>query len=268
MIAFAAENKKTECTAWLLEFKARTADLAAERERAERREKRELNADPTTPTAMNKIWGWNTREDGTLLITGYKGNETVIKVPSRIGKDTVTAIGEYAFSPRAKFIHEDQRELRKNITEVLLPDSITEIGEFAFYQCKALRNVNIPEKLREIPKGMLDITGIEEIDISGNVKKIGAVAFYACQDLKRAVLREGVEEIDSAAFIYCGALHTVEIPRSVKTIVYDKDKLDYFTKIPQNPFTGCGILTVLLYKGSYAEAVCSEIGLPFEYKQE
>lgn len=41
MIAFAAEKGKTECVAWLLDFKNRTADLAAERERAEK--KRSVN---------------------------------------------------------------------------------------------------------------------------------------------------------------------------------------------------------------------------------
>ena len=266
MIAFAAEKEKTECTAWLLDFKNRTADFAAERERAEKQMRRELNADPTSPTAMKKLWAWQTREDGTLVITGYKGDKSVIKVPSKIGENTVTAIGEYAFSPMAKRIFAEQRAVRKAIIEVILPDTITEIGEFAFYQCKSLNSINIPEKLREIPKGMLDITGIEEIEIGGSVKKIGAVAFYACPKLKSVVLREGVEEIDSAAFYHCHALETVEIPRSVKTIVYDKDKLEYFTKIPENPFTGCGILTVLLYKGSYAEEACCEIGLPFEYR--
>lgn len=268
MIGFAAENKKSECAAWLLDFKNRTADLKAERERAERRERRELNADPTTPTAMKKLWAWKTREDGTLIITGYKGDKTHIVVPSNIGKNSVTAIGEYAFSPDAKYIRSEQCGIRRNISVVELPDSITEIGEFAFFKCKSLKIINIPEKLTEIPKGMLDLTGIEEIEIGGSVKKIGAVAFYGCTKLKTAVLREGVEEIDSAAFYHCDALETVDIPRSVITIAYDKDRLEYFTKKPENPFTGCGVLTILLYKGSYAEAVCGEIGLSFEYKDD
>ena len=268
MIAFATENQKTECTAWLLDFKNRTADLKTERERAERRIHRELSADPTCVTMMKKEWAWKTREDGTLVITGYKGNATVVRVPSKIGKDAVTAIGEYAFSPLAKRIFAEQRAVRKAITEVILPDSITEIGEFAFYQCKSLKNVNLPEKLTEMPKGMLNLTGMEEIEIGGNIKKIGAVAFYGCPVLRSVIIHEGVEEIDDVAFIYCRALQTVELPNSIRKIEYDMNAPDYFTKIPRNPFTGCDILTIMLHKGSYAEEICKEVGIPFEYTEE
>lgn len=258
MIAFATENKKTECTAWLLDFKNRTADFQAERERAEKRERRELNADPNSATALKKIWSWKIRDDGTLVITGYKGDKTRITVPSKIGKDTVTAIGEYAFSPDAKRIYAEQRALRNAITEVVLPDTVTEIGEFAFFKCRSLKSVRLSEKLTEIPKAMLDLTGIETFEIGGSVKKIGGGAFYACQQLRTVILREGVEEIDNTAFIYCTALETVELPVSIKKMELD----EHFT-----PFTGCGILTVKLHKGSYAERYCTENNIPFKYKE-
>ena len=61
IIKYAAENGKTESTAWLMDFKNRTADLAAERERAEKKIQRELNADPDSLTELRKVWKFEKR---------------------------------------------------------------------------------------------------------------------------------------------------------------------------------------------------------------
>ncbi|MDE7280323.1 MAG: hypothetical protein K2N36_01095, partial [Ruminiclostridium sp.] len=90
MIEYAAEKDKTECLAFLLDFKNRTADLGAERERAEKKAERELNADPNSLSSLKKSWSFKKKEDGTLKITGYKGNSTSIVVPAKIGEDRVT----------------------------------------------------------------------------------------------------------------------------------------------------------------------------------
>ncbi len=248
MIKYAAENGKTESTAWLMDFKNRTADLAAEREKAEKKMFRELNADPNSLAELRKIWKFENRGDNTIIITGYKGDRTEIIVPEKIGNDIVTAIGEYAFSPDAKWIREEQREIRRNITKITLPDTVKSIGEFAFFKCKALAEINIPAGLVEISKGMLDCTALEEIVIGGIVRKIGAVAFYSCRGLKTVKVCEGIEEIDSAAFYNCSVLETIELPRSLIKIA-DSDKSDY-------PFWGCRNITVTVHKGSYAEIYC------------
>lgn len=44
-------------------------------------------------TALRKLWSYEKGEDGTLTITNYKGKESVVVVPERIGKNIVTAIG-------------------------------------------------------------------------------------------------------------------------------------------------------------------------------
>ena len=260
LIEYAAENDRTEITAWLLDFKNRTADLALERERAEKKMRRELNADPNSVTELRKIWKFEKREDETIIILGYKGDRREIIVPEKIGGLTVTALGEYAFSPYAKRIKAEQRALRKAITEIVLPNTIESIGEFAFYQCKSLTYINIPERLTEISKGMLDITGLESIVIGGSVKKIGGVAFWGCRDLRYVKLCEGVAEIDAAAFYNCGNLETIELPRSIK-------KID-----PQSAYDGsfynCIKLTAVVHRGSYAEDYCKENKITYKYTEE
>lgn len=260
LIEYANENGKTEAAAWLLDFKNRTADLKAERTRAEKKAERELNADPNSLTELKKIWRFEKREDNTIIITGYKGDRTEIIVPEKIGDNTVTALGEYAFSPHQKRLRKEQCDLRRAITKVTLPDTIESIGEFAFFQCKSLTEINIPESLTEISKGMLDITRLESIVIGGNVKKIGGVAFWGCRELKNVKLCEGVEEIDVGAFYNCTNLETIELPRSLK-------------KAPPNTmsegsFWNCYKLTALVHKGSYAEKYCGENKIAYKYTEE
>lgn len=260
LIEYANENGKTEAAAWLLDYKNRTADLTAERERAEKKAERELYADPNSITELKKIWRFEKREDNTIIITGYKGDRREISVPEKIGGDTVTAIGEYAFSPDAKRIREEQRDLRRAITKVALPDTIESIGEFAFFKCKSLTEINIPERLGEISKGMLDITGLKSIVIGGNVKKIGAVAFWGCRDLISVKLGEGVSEIDVAAFYNCTNLGTIVLPRSLKKAAPNT--------MSEGSFWNCYKLTALVYKGSYAERYCEENKITYKYTEE
>ena len=260
MIEYASDNGKTESLAWLLDFKNRTADLAAERERAEKKAERELNADPNSIGELRKIWRFEKREDNTVIITGYKGNRSEIVVPRKIGEDIVTAMGDYAFSPDAKGIRAEQRKVRENITKVTLPDSAKYVGEFAFFKCKMLTEINIPEGLSEISKGMLDITGIREIVIGGNVKKISPVAFYGCRDLRSVKLCEGVCEIESGAFYLCTELESIELPRSVEKIAD--------CTMTENPFHGCHKLTAYVHRGSYAESYCKNAKIKIEYINE
>lgn len=154
MIRYASENGKTECAAWLLEFQNRNFDLAFERAKAEKRKERELTADPHSVTELKKIWKYEKREDGTIIITGYKGNRTEIVVPEKIGKDTVAAVGEYAFSPNALRISEEQALTRCRITKIVLPESVKTIGKFAFGGfgvCRAVSGYfNVFSDLREV----------------------------------------------------------------------------------------------------------------------
>lgn len=151
MIDYANEKNAVECTAWLLDFKNRTADLAAERAKAEKKLERELNANPNSASELRKVWSFKKRGDGTLEITNYRGNSTKIIVPAKIGKSAVTAIGKEAFSPfRDRVCH--GREFFRTITEITLPDGIVEIGEMAFDNCLALTAVVVPKSVSVIGK--------------------------------------------------------------------------------------------------------------------
>ncbi len=219
MIRYASENDATECSAWLLEYKNRTADFAAERERAEKKMMRELNANPNSVTELKKIWGYEKREDDTLVITRYKGKQIEIEVPEKIGNRVVSAIGSWAFSFGALRLKKEQIELRKAITRITLPKTIRAIGECAFYGCRALVQINIPNGITAIgARAFWSCKCLSAIELPDSVTEIGDEAFAGCNRLKTVELPEGITEIGKDTFRNCQSLKSVTIPGTVEII--------------------------------------------------
>lgn len=219
LIRFASDNKKTECTAWLLEFKNRTADLNAERERAEKKLMRELNANPDSITELKKVWGFERREDGAVIITRYKGKLREIEVPERIGGGTVKEIGETAFSPDALRIKSEHREFLTTVTKITLPQTVEAIGDRAFYMCKGLTEINIPDNVKKIgSNAFCYCENLVSIDIPAGVGEIGKGVFAGCKSLVSVTLPYGIAEIESHSFSGCACLRNIVIPPTVKKI--------------------------------------------------
>lgn len=253
MIQYASENGKTESTAWLMDFKNRTADFAAEREKSEKKMIRELNADPNSVGELKKIWTYKKQDDGTLILTSYKGSSTEVKIPEKIGKDTVAAIGEYALSAGNPRATQNYRQARKRITKIIVPDTIKRIDENAFSYCASLEEINLPEGITEISQELFkecsslksikipdSVTKIcnsafdacevlEQVNITDKVTEIGEFAFFGCEKVKEFKIPESVKSIGKFAFSHCKSLERIKIPRGI-------------TEIKENTFANCFML--------------------------
>lgn len=157
MIRYASENGKTECTAWLLDYKNRTTTPEAERKRAEKKLERKLNAPPPSPEeirrkADNLFERMFTYElvNGEVVITGYKGSAVEVEIPREFDGKQVVAVGGEAFYPRAAGVPTQHRKNRLNVTRVALPDTLREIGEMAFLGCVNLKEVVLPSSVTRI----------------------------------------------------------------------------------------------------------------------
>ena len=69
-------------------------------------------------------------------------------------------------------------------SKVVIPDSVTEIGECAFRCCRSLKEITIPDSVTEIGKyAFRNCKSLEKITIPSSVIKIGNYAFDGCEDL-------------------------------------------------------------------------------------
>lgn len=184
MIEYSQKKNRTECTAFLLDFKNKNFDLAEERAKAEKKMERELNANPNSVSELKKLWGFKKREDGGLVITSYKGTLGEIVVPEKIGKDVVVEIGAGAFCPFSRRVTPEVKEARRAVTKITLPNSVRVIGKGAFWACEALVSVNIPEGVEVIKENTFaECRSLERLVIPRSVKSIERRAFHACAKL-------------------------------------------------------------------------------------
>ena len=156
--------------------------------------------------------------------------------------DSVTSIGNGAFSGCTE------------LTSVTIPDSVTSIGGGAFYGCTGLTSINIPDSVTSIGySAFYDCTGITSINIPDSVTSIGNSAFYNCTGLTNVTIPDSVTSIGDKAFYYCKGLTSVTIPNSVTSIgdyaFYNCTGLtnvtipDSVTSIGSDAFYGCKGLT-------------------------
>ena len=99
------------------------------------------------------------------------------------------------------------------LTEVHLPDSLTVLHS-AFIGCSNLTTINIPPNLTTLNLSWL---GITEVVIPEGVTELKG-SFSNCTKLERVVLHEGVTVIGDDTFSACGALTSITLPASLKTI--------------------------------------------------
>lgn len=140
-------------------------------------------------TNMKKLWSYETKKDGSLVILKYKGDDTVVTIPEMIGKTAVTAIGNAAFSGC------------DSLRSVMIPKGIASIGKRVFYQCPNLQIV-------EFPEGIADI---------------GSFVFGNCQSLRSVILPESITAIDASAFFRCDKL-TITAPEGSYAETFAKEK--------------------------------------------
>ena len=153
LIEQAASLNKPEVTAMLLDYQDRQLKPGEREKREEKKMQREMDFMLTgtlTAAEAKKSWRYEKDEKGNLTILGYKGQETEVEVPTAIGKDPVTAIGDYAFSPNGKPLSEVQRAARRGIRSIRVPEGVETIGKSAFEDCAGLEQVEFPASVRKI----------------------------------------------------------------------------------------------------------------------
>ncbi len=157
---------------------------------------------------------------------------TSITIPSSV----VTIIGNPfsnwhgdLYNESKAFIYEDHVLFNKNKTTLIayiaketnytIPNSVTTIGDSAFWGCDSLTSINIPNSVKTIGDlAFLGCKSLTTINIPNSVKTIGNLAFRNCKSLTTINIPNSVKTIGKNAFSGCESLTNINIPNSVTTI--------------------------------------------------
>lgn len=182
-------------------------------------------------------------------------------------KDGTKIICDYAFADRGDYA--------SFLKKIILPDSVTHIGKFAF-SCFTLQSLNIPQNVTFIDGGFIQADAVNRekptlicdssffkvyddvlyaqegeslhsyfgnastIIVHEGVKSIGAYAFYSCHSMRSIILPNSLLNIGEGAFQYCTSLRNVNIPSKIKRmgddLFYDCRSLQQIT-IPDSVIT-------------------------------
>ena len=129
------------------------------------------------------------------------------KQTSYVIPNSVTSIGDRAFFAC------------NSLSEVVIPNSVTSIGDRAFSFCSSLAEVVIPNSVTSIGDyAFFGCSSLSEVVIPNSVTSIGENAFSGCSSLAEVVIPNSVTSIGEGAFSFCSSLSEVVIPNSVTSI--------------------------------------------------
>lgn len=194
--------------------------------------------DPTKGSAGPNA-SWTLDADGTLTITGtgpvtkstWAQDSTFRSIRKVVVGEGITALCDSAFQGHLNvtevILPKTLEEIgasafsRTNLGEFTVPENVKRIGKRAFYSC-GLRKLDFekPEAVEELdPTFCEGNTGIESLTVPGAAGEIPEKAFAnSYQALKEIRLCEGIGTIGANAFDCCQALTAVTLPNSLKTV--------------------------------------------------
>lgn len=213
--------------------------------------------------------------------------------------DSVTSIGENVFyrcssltsiivdEGNKKYSSNDGILYNKMQTELIccppgkkgsftIPDSVTNVGNYAFYACELLTSITISGSVTSIGEHAFGwCANLRSIRIPNSVTSIGNYAFTYCQSLTSMTIPDSVTSIGEGTFDYCSYLRRITIPDSVTSIgkraFFDCHRLtsitipDSVTSIGDCAFNNCQSLTSITIPdsvmniGVYAFSDCKSL---------
>ena len=137
--------------------------------------------------------------------------------------NSVTSIGDGAF-------------YSCKCTSITIPNSVTSIGEYAFFECSSLTSITIPNSVTTIGRRTFrNCSSLTSVTIGNSVTSIGESAFSNCSSLTSVSIGNGVTSIADGAFYGCDKLVDVYCYATTPPIVYDAysfENYDAYLYIP------------------------------------
>jgi fibronectin type 3 domain-containing protein len=145
------------------------------------------------------------------------------------------------------------------VTALTIPDSITQIGNYAFYDC-SLTGVTFPGTLTQLGDyAFAYCIKISQLALPGSLQTVGTGVFYGCSGLSTVTFDKGITAVGSGMFNYCKGLETVKLASTVTTIAPNAfancTELDTISMpagvqaVGEKAFYNCSQLDLVIFKG-------------------
>jgi len=155
-------------------------------------------------TFTNGVWQYIV-ENGGATITGYTGSGGAVTIPNVVNGVPVKKVG-YDWPPILG-------NFNSSVTSITIPNSVTSIGNWTFYNCPSLTRVTIPNSVTSIGDyAFYGLTSLTSLTIPNSVTIIGRFAFQRCISLTSVTIPNSVTSIGFYAFYECDSLVTVYLP--------------------------------------------------------
>ena len=145
---------------------------------------------------ISSLWGADMTNYASASATPWYSRRAEIKAV--VVTNTITSIGSYAFADC------------RNLTQVTIANTVKSIGSYAFSGCTSLKSVEVPQGIAQIAEGTFyGCNSLEEVTVPSTVAAIGYAAFAGCKTLKGIKLTAGMNRIANGAFANCDNLSVV-----------------------------------------------------------
>ena len=119
---------------------------------------------------------------------------------------TVTSLGNQCFNG-------------SGLTSVVIPDSVTRLGDACFFECTGLTSVVIPDSVTSLGDYcFIECTGLTSISIPDSVTSLGDYCFMRCTGLTSISIPDSVTSLGDFCFVECIGLTSISIPDSVTSL--------------------------------------------------
>lgn len=197
--------------------------------------------EPEIPDNEESEYVYSCIDDNSIKIEAYKGNDTDLLIPSAIDGYTVKEIGSSVFEA-------------KELTSVIIPDTVSSIGRYAFYKCNQLKCVTMPCSAEIMSKAFYGCGNIEKVVLTvgtGQMTNYSSDPFLSEKDNSfmqtpwyrskvkaEVVLYNGIKNIGNYAFYKCNNVQSVTIPKTVSSLgikaFYLNESLQNISVSPDN----------------------------------
>lgn len=192
-------------------------------------------------TGFGSVCYWIGDEQGQWERINVDGFNDCVNLTSVTLPESLTSIGEQAFWGC------------ENLSTINIPSGVKRIGEYAFTGCKNLQSINIPSGVPAIEQWTFQgCESLWNINIPSSVTSIGDDAFSNCKSLQSIDIPSGVTEMGASVFSGCENLQSTVIPSGI-------------TEIKNSTFDGCknlssvNIPSGVVSIGAYAFDGCEKL---------